>query len=362
MALYYLTLTSHGAAALAAAQAGGAGIQITDLVLGDANGQPYQPDSAVSRTALVHECARLPVISVTADEDRVIVETLIPPETGGFAIHEIGLTDATGQLLYIGNWTGSYKPVLAEGGAGDMQLTIELMTSGLPTVIIPMDPSNITATRQWALDRFVLQTVHAAHVTQNALEHDNLLELINTLNQLIADQAEELMSTQFSILQQAIADLTNRVAAIESQPAIQPIKVGGLLITTIAYADAAAVAAGEGYGVWMRYAEGRALVGLSDNTGDPTWTKSIGGTAGEYEHILTIDEIPEHQHGQRADSDGGANQPQVTNSSGGVDGLRGQTDPASTGKTQVMTDSAGGGQAISLLQPSITVAIWRRTA
>ncbi len=33
------------------------------------------------------------------------------------------------------------------------------MSSGLPTVIIPMDPSNITASRDWVQDHFVLQTV-----------------------------------------------------------------------------------------------------------------------------------------------------------------------------------------------------------
>lgn len=178
MALYYLTLTSHGAAALAAAQAGQP-FAFAELVLGDANGQPYLPDSAVSRTALVHECAAVPVQSVTVVGDQVHVQTVIPASVGGFAIHELGLTDATGQLLYIGNWHGGYKPALTEGAAGELELTLILDTSGLPQVVIELDPTSVLATRQWALDHFVLQTVYDTHVEQNALDHDNLLALID---------------------------------------------------------------------------------------------------------------------------------------------------------------------------------------
>ena len=88
----------------------------------------------------------------------------------------------------------------------------------------------------------------------------------------------------------------------------------------------------------------------------------MGSTFGEYEHTLTLDEIPVHQHGQRADSDAGTNRPQVKNTSGSVDGLRGQTDPATTGKEQVQTDAAGGGQPHNNVQPSVVIAYWVRTA
>lgn len=178
MALYYLTLTQHGAAALAAAQAGQP-FAFADLVLGDANGQPYLPDSAISRTALVHECAAVPVQSVTVVGDQVHVQTVIPASIGGFAIHELGLTDAAGQLLYIGNWHGGYKPALTEGAAGELELTLILDTSGLPQVVIELDPTSVLATRQWALDHFVLQTVYDAHITQNALEHADLQDQID---------------------------------------------------------------------------------------------------------------------------------------------------------------------------------------
>lgn len=140
------------------------------------------------------------------------------------------------------------------------------------------------------------------------------------------------------------------------------IKVGDIFHTTNHFANSAAVAAHLGYGTWARMGEGKTLVGYSTQPSDPAWTKTMGATFGEYTHTLSLDETPVHQHGQRTDSDAGTNQPQVKNTSGSVDGLRGQTDPATTGKEQVMTDAAGGGQPHNNVQPSLVIAYWVRTA
>lgn len=140
------------------------------------------------------------------------------------------------------------------------------------------------------------------------------------------------------------------------------IKVGDIFHTATHFANSAAVAAHLGYGTWARMGEGKVLVGYSTQPSDPAWTKTMGATFGEYTHTLTLDESPVHQHGQRADSDAGTNQPQVKNTSGSTDGLRGQTDPAMTGKEQVQTDAAGGGQPHNNVQPSVVIAYWVRTA
>lgn len=186
MTTYYLALTSHGAAAIAAAEAG-TPFTFAQLVVGDASGQPYLPASATSRTQLVHQCAAVPVQSVTVVGAQVQVKATLPGSIGGFNLHEIGLTDTTGQLVYIGNWHGGYKPQLTEGAASDMELTLILDTSGLPEVVIELDPTSVLATRQWALDRFVLQTVHDEHVTQDELEHANLLTATMAVNSDLQD-------------------------------------------------------------------------------------------------------------------------------------------------------------------------------
>lgn len=47
----------------------------------------------------------------------MVAELLIPPETGGFWMREMGLYDDTGTLIAVGNMAESYKPKLDEGQA-----------------------------------------------------------------------------------------------------------------------------------------------------------------------------------------------------------------------------------------------------
>ena len=109
--------------------------------------------------------------------------------------------------------------------------------------------------------------------------------------------------------------------------------------------------------------ENRFLFGAADNITPLFPDGDIAGTTyGSDTLTLSVDNLPPHTHGQRADSDGGADQPQVTNVAGSVDGLRGQTDPASTGKTQVMTGPTGGGVPVNIMPPLRVTRMWRRTA
>ena len=77
---------------------------------------------------------------------------------------------------------------------------------------------------------------------------------------------------------------------------VEAYKVGDIYTTTINHVSAAAVAAHHGYGTWVRYAEGRTVVGLSTKAGDPDNYKTIGNTFGENEHVLTVEEMPNHKH------------------------------------------------------------------
>lgn len=120
--------------------------------------------------------------------------------------------------------------------------------------------------------------------------------------------------------------------------------VGSLYFTT----NNANPATELGFGTWERYAEGRAIVGYSSDvtTATPDWVKQVGRTHGSYEHTLTIDEIPSHDH------DVSTRRSNVDLDIGGGD--------SGTNNTLGKSGSTGGGQPHNNVQPSIVVYIWRR--
>ncbi len=110
-ATYFFALTDYGSSVVAQAH-NQRNIELFNLVLGDANGQPYSPLDRKSFDTLVNQRASVPVQSVTAIGEICRVISTIDSQIGGFNIHELGLTDATGKLVYVGNYHGGYKVML----------------------------------------------------------------------------------------------------------------------------------------------------------------------------------------------------------------------------------------------------------
>lgn len=143
-----------------------------------------------------------------------------------------------------------------------------------------------------------------------------------------------------------IIDLVN---GLEFKVAIlsKPIAVGELFITTNEYATAAQVAARHGYGTWVRFAEGRTLVGYSSTADNGEQYRIMKNTFGANTHKLTVAEMPNHNHTLP-----GENTSAMTG--GGAAG--------GTVTTQKPTSYSGGDQPHNNIQPSIVVAYWLRTA
>lgn len=118
-----------------------------------------------------------------------------------------------------------------------------------------------------------------------------------------------------------------------------------------------------GYTTTWIAVENKFLFGAADSVATLFPSGNIAGTTfGSDTVTLSVDNLPPHAHGQMADSDGGSNQPQVTNAAGSVAGLRGQTDPAVLGKTQLTTAQTGGGIPVNIMPPLRVTRMWRRTA
>lgn len=353
-AVYFLIPTAYGQQRIAAAH-DQQGITLVDLVLGDANGVPYSPVSGQNRTTLVHQRASVPIQSVSIAGTLATVLATIESNVGGFNIHEIGLTDETGQLVYIGNYTGAYRPVLAEGGGGETALYMHIKADAGSQVLITVSPNNVTANRQWVFDNFVTLPVFNAHVAQNTLEHANLLVLIQVLTEALANTNEELEMTQWTVIQEQIDLIKNRLTELEtlSLTVNKVYPVGVIIDFGDAEFNPNAHAPFTGT-TWVRHGQGKASVGYSTQTDDPAWTKTVGTTFGEYSHQLTVAELP--KFAVEADDYGAA---------GGAygDGTMFYGEPGG-GTLQGVWKSKeiGGDEAHPNVQPSIVDARWRRTA
>lgn len=149
---------------------------------------------------------------------------------------------------------------------------------------------------------------------------------------------------------------------------IEPIKVGGLLITTNNYQTSDDVRRGEGYGRWQRFGNGQAIVALQHQgtTQGYEWLKTIGGTGGEYTHQLTLDEMPEHKHSQdnAFNKFGSQASESGLGSPGSIDGGNSHNEYGVSGVGGRWADATekarGKSQAHNNVQPSIVVGVWKR--
>ena len=148
-------ITDTGEKKLAqAATPDGKPVRLTHMAVGDGGGTLPSPDS--KQTRLVHEVWRHTVNRVILDathQNRIIAELVIPPETGGFWIREIGVFDEHGDLIAVGNTAESYKPTVAEGSGRAQTFRTILTVSSTATVALTVDNTMVMATVDYVNDK-----------------------------------------------------------------------------------------------------------------------------------------------------------------------------------------------------------------
>ena len=159
---YYTVLTKQGAALLANATALGVPLKITQMAVGDGNGNIPKPNA--SQTQLVHEVRRAAVNTLFVDQEnpnQIIAEQIIPESEGGWFIHEIGLFDEHGNLIAVGNCPSTYKPKLAEGSGRTQVIRMVIIVDNTQSVELKIDPTVVLATRQYTNDQITAKiTAH----------------------------------------------------------------------------------------------------------------------------------------------------------------------------------------------------------
>ena len=148
-------ITKAGAIKLAAATIpNGKKVNLTVMAVGDGGGTLPTPDP--NQTKLVREVWRNTLNKISQDnknKNYVVAELVIPPETGGFWMREMGLYDDTGTLIAVGNMAESYKPELAEGSGRAQTVRMVIMVSDIESVELAIDTTLVMATQDYVDDK-----------------------------------------------------------------------------------------------------------------------------------------------------------------------------------------------------------------
>lgn len=156
MAQFKTILTNIGLAKISNAIALGQTIHLTEMAVGDGNGNPVEPTQ--DQTALVREVYRGQLNRLEPDPQNqayVIAELIIPANVGGWTVHEVGVFDDDGDMLAVANFPATYKPVAVEGSTRDLVVRVYIEVTNASVVELQIDPSVVLASRAWVVDNFL---------------------------------------------------------------------------------------------------------------------------------------------------------------------------------------------------------------
>lgn len=146
---FYTILTNVGKAKVANAALLSSNVILKTLKVGDGNGAYYNPtEEQKDLKNVVYTCN---VGSVSIDKDNtnwIVAETIIPGSVGGFTIREVGLFDTEGDMIAIGKYPETYKPVVANGASKDLNVRTIFEVSNAASVNLSINPSIIIATKE----------------------------------------------------------------------------------------------------------------------------------------------------------------------------------------------------------------------
>ncbi|MGN4999865.1 phage tail-collar fiber domain-containing protein [Aeromonas sp. 80P] len=146
-------LTNAGAAKLANAIALGVPLKLTQMAVGDGNGQPVAPDPAM--TAIPGEKRRAAINTLFADPlaaSQLVAEQIIPEDVGGWWIRCVGLFDDSNTLIAVANVPDTYKPLLTSGAGRTQIIRMVLIVSDTSAVELKIDPAVVLASRKYVDD------------------------------------------------------------------------------------------------------------------------------------------------------------------------------------------------------------------
>lgn len=144
--------TRAGLALMNQAQVAGTSINLTEMAVGDGNGNPVTPVD--TQTALVRSVYRAVINRVykpdpTNQPEKFAAELVIPASAGGFTMREVGIFTAGGTLFAVGNLPETYKPQASDGAFSDTVVRLEFLATNADVVTVIADPNVTIVTQTW---------------------------------------------------------------------------------------------------------------------------------------------------------------------------------------------------------------------
>ena len=150
----YTLLTASGINKLLKTASDGSKIALKEIVVSD-----YEGELSEQTTSIPNEKYRGAINAVTIDENDnniLDVDTIIPPEVGGFYIKTAGIYCDDGSLFAVARLADTYKPLLNEGSSKDITLNFKLqIANASESIILKVDNNIVLATRKWCEKMFL---------------------------------------------------------------------------------------------------------------------------------------------------------------------------------------------------------------
>ena len=150
----YTLLTASGINKLLKTASDGSKIALKEIVVSD-----YDGELSEQTTSIPNEKYRGAINAVTIDENDnniLDVDTIIPPEVGGFYIKTAGIYCDDGSLFAVARLADTYKPLLNEGSSKDITLNFKLqIANASESTILKVDNNIVLATRKWCEKMFL---------------------------------------------------------------------------------------------------------------------------------------------------------------------------------------------------------------
>lgn len=175
---YFTVVTDSGTRKMLEALDKGEKLSITEFAVGDGGGRFYTP--AMNAKELKNEVWRGPVNACYISEESenlLIIESVIPSDTGGFTIREMGVFDKDGTLIAICNTPDTQKVKVSDGVVHELDLSMEIALANTDSVELIVDPTVVMATKK-DIERLRLE-VKAQIEAINATTQEQIQEALS---------------------------------------------------------------------------------------------------------------------------------------------------------------------------------------